>query len=32
MYHSNNFNGKYWAIVGPKLVRTTRKETGSLDN
>jgi len=24
MYYSNNFNGKYWAIVGPKIVRTTQ--------
>jgi len=24
MYYINNFNGKYWAIVGPKIVRTTQ--------
>jgi len=24
MYYNNNFNGKYWAIVGPRIVRTTQ--------
>jgi hypothetical protein len=24
MYCNNNFSGKYWAIVDPKIIRTTR--------